>query len=64
MKILHVIPIGDSGPSVHDALLSCWCHPTRDENVVVHNAHDLREKYERQGLPQQPWLIVGGPNGL
>jgi hypothetical protein len=26
---------------------SCWCNPFMDGNVLVHNAMDEREKYER-----------------
>jgi hypothetical protein len=40
----HVYPVNDLREhSVED----CWCHPTDDEGVMVHNSLDGREFYER-----------------
>lgn len=70
MTVLHIIPVGDTFPrsrfkmQCHDATPDCWCHPTVSRNtagrVYLHNAHDCREKDERQGRPQQGWMFVGG----
>jgi hypothetical protein len=27
--------------------MACWCEPMVDEGVIVHNAMDRRELYER-----------------
>jgi hypothetical protein len=42
---LHVIPMGDLRE--HEATAACWCVPVEDDGVVVHNALDGREAYER-----------------
>lgn len=50
---VHVVPENDLKP--HDLSMRCWCRPVRDmvEDVVVHNAMDQRERYERgEILPQ------------
>lgn len=31
----------------HEEGSECWCRPFYDEDVLVHNAMDGREKYER-----------------
>jgi hypothetical protein len=41
----HVYPLGDLRE--HYASLECWCVPVEDDGVVVHNALDGREAYER-----------------
>jgi hypothetical protein len=41
----HVIPVDDLRE--HHASLECWCGPVEDDGVVVHNALDGREAYER-----------------
>ena len=46
----HVIPIGDLKP--HTETADCWCKPWDDEGVLVHNAMDRREYYERGQLKQ------------
>lgn len=60
VRVIHILPVGDR---VHDALLTCWCHPMLElagsSGVVIHNAHDCREKLERQGCKSRPWLLVG-----
>jgi hypothetical protein len=43
-RALHVVPRGDLRE--HDINKSCWCRPTDEGDVVVHNAMDEREKYE------------------
>lgn len=45
LKPLHVYPIGDLRPHEADGK-QCWCHPTEDDGVIVHNSMDEREKYE------------------
>jgi hypothetical protein len=41
----EVKPIDDLRP--HDDGMACWCEPTDDEGVIVHNSADGRELYER-----------------
>jgi hypothetical protein len=41
----HVCPVDDLRP--HLVSPECWCHPTDDEGVWVHNAMDRRELVER-----------------
>jgi len=46
-ELLHVIPIEDLRP--HDTG-ACWCKPQPDSeylDVIVHNALDRREAFER-----------------
>lgn len=54
----HVMPINDACP--HLAVQDCTCQPTETEPALwVHNAHDGREKYERQdGKERGGWEIV------
>lgn len=59
----HIIPIGDTGPydGVHFAQESCWCYPlVEDDGVVIHNAHDCREKDERRGIVKESkgWVNI------
>jgi hypothetical protein len=58
---IHTIPVGGSEP-LHYASLRCWCHPLAETDgmVVVHNAKDTREKFERQGImhPERQWVLV------
>lgn len=45
--LIHVVPLNDLRE--HEASITCWCHPTQDEEepfVIIHNALDQREKYE------------------
>lgn len=42
----HVYPSGDLREHVLEGT-TCWCRPKLDEGVVVHNAMDDRESYER-----------------
>ena len=47
-KRLHVYPLNDYRDHVIDPTVDCWCHPTMTEDgIVVHNAIDGREKFER-----------------
>jgi hypothetical protein len=39
----HVVPINDLKPHKVE---SCWCNPTDDEGLIIHNSMDLREKFE------------------
>jgi len=40
----HVLPVDDLR---EHCMKNCWCRPTEDEGVVVHNSVDGREFYER-----------------
>lgn len=45
---IQIMPIGDLRE--HERSSGCWCRPSRDEEdsrIVVHNAMDRREEYER-----------------
>lgn len=44
----HVYPLGDTFEHVVEGF-SCWCSPDieDDDMLVMHHAHDQREKYER-----------------
>jgi hypothetical protein len=56
----HVIPVGGSEP-LHIVSESCWCHPLKGaDGIIVHNAKDTRERFERQGLthPDKKWVLV------
>ncbi|HUY05022.1 MAG TPA: hypothetical protein VMV33_17220 [Rhodocyclaceae bacterium] len=45
-----VWPLEDLRP--HDPFSeACWCRPTWDERVLVHNSADGREEYERGRKP-------------
>ena len=45
-EISVVWPIDDLRE--HDRLREdCWCRPRWDENILVHNAADRREEYEK-----------------
>lgn len=41
---VEVIPVDDLRP--HECGLDCWCKPRVDDDIVVHNALDKRERYE------------------
>lgn len=42
----EVAPINDLKP--HEiGNFECWCHPCTDGDVIVHNAMDGREAFER-----------------
>lgn len=40
----HVVPIRDSRK--HRTTQYCWCNPTCDDEVWVHNSADQRERME------------------
>lgn len=44
-----VYPLDDL--RTHDINGECWCRPFMDEHVIVHNAMDRREEYERGRKP-------------
>ena len=60
-RTLHVIPVGGDEP-VHLASGGCWCYPLESAGIIFsHNAKDLREVRERQGIPNPKkivWVIV------
>lgn len=41
----EVSPLDDL--RAHGSGMRCWCNPFMDGDVIVHNALDGREKYER-----------------
>lgn len=48
---IHIIPLNDFKEHIQSK--DCWCHPKaleHDDKVIVHNAMDQREKYERGEL--------------
>lgn len=46
----HVIPMNDLQP--HEDDLDCWCMPeiNHDENLIIHNSLDGREKVENANI--------------
>ena len=49
---IHVVPIDDLRE--HEISPCCWCCPEEDEyGLVIHNALDKREAYERGELRLQ-----------
>jgi hypothetical protein len=42
---IEVAPNDDLMPHISGA--GCWCKPFWDEEILVHNAMDERERYER-----------------
>jgi len=61
--LTHIVPVGNGEP-LHFAGSHCWCHPipdTEDATLIIHNAKDTREKWERQGIPTGPasaWVTI------
>ncbi len=41
----EVTPINDLREHVRGE--TCWCRPSWDEHILVHNSMDRREEYER-----------------
>ena len=46
----HVVPTNDLRE--HEMTAQCWCRPTVDEYVIIHNSMDERESYEQGRKPQ------------
>lgn len=42
----HVVPINDLREHSCDVDKPCWCNPSNDDGVIVHNSMDGREKFE------------------
>ncbi len=42
----HVFPVNDLMPHNTDNGAGCWCKPTIDNDVVIHNSLDGRELIE------------------
>jgi hypothetical protein len=40
----HVYPADDLR---QHSMMNCWCRPTEDDGIMVHNSLDGRELYER-----------------
>jgi hypothetical protein len=60
VRRIHIIPVGDPEP-LHTATQDCLCHPlVESDGLVIHNAWDLREKWERQGYvhPRKAWVQI------
>lgn len=47
----EVIPINDLRPHAEGSP-DCWCRPTMQDGVLVHNSMDGREAYEQGRKPQ------------
>lgn len=47
----HVLPIGDL--EEHDEAIWCWCKPSQDGDVIVHNSADCREHYESNHIKSE-----------
>lgn len=71
--INHVIPVGGVEPIHVSTGLRCWCSPMPESVpdgklplVVIHNAHDLRDARERNGVISTGghWVIVQEINEL
>lgn len=43
--IPNVVPVDDMRE--HEPGTGCWCEPTLDDGVIIHNSMDNREAYER-----------------
>lgn len=43
--LIQVAPLDDTRTHVADS--TCWCDPNIQDDVLVHNSADNREKYER-----------------
>lgn len=58
-KRIHTIPLNDK--SLHSAQITCRCSPLlKDDGVVLHNAFDSREKFERQNIQNMSdgWVLI------
>lgn len=44
VSVVHIIPLSDLRE--HERDICCWCKPRRDDNIIVHNFADSREKFE------------------
>lgn len=67
LRVPHTVPVGDH--QTHVLAEDCWCHPLRQPVLdvlgrpsgwlMVHNAADCRERFERQGVPTgKAWQLV------
>lgn len=43
---LHVVPVDDLREHSTDSDKPCWCNPTIEDGVIVHNSMDGREHFE------------------
>lgn len=46
MEYQHVYPVNDLRPHDTDNGAECWCKPTIEDDVVIHNSLDGRELIE------------------
>lgn len=66
---LHAIPNEDGRK--HLISEACWCYPTvqevisdvdgSDHKIIIHNALDARERFERQGFKTKGWIVEQEP---
>jgi hypothetical protein len=59
VRRIHTIPLNDK--SLHSAQITCRCSPLlKDDGVVLHNAFDSREKFERQNIQNMSdgWVLI------
>ncbi|MBY0355523.1 MAG: hypothetical protein K2Q12_07310 [Rickettsiales bacterium] len=47
---IHVYPLNDFRPHNTDGK-PCWCKPTEEEGLIIHNSMDRREEYEEGRKP-------------
>ena len=46
--MVHVVPVADMRVHETEFALDCWCGPqVNEQGVIIHNAMDGREAYER-----------------
>lgn len=56
---IHTIPLNDE--HLHSAQMTCRCNPLlKEDGVVLHNAFDSREKFERQNIRDvsDGWVLI------
>jgi len=44
VSFVHVTPVDDLRDHVMNR--DCWCHPTIEDDLIIHNSMDRRELYE------------------
>lgn len=61
MNQINIIPLRDLYP--HYLGSQCLCAPTVRDNLIRHNSHDHREKWEKLGYRGAKWGTYRGPQG-
>lgn len=55
----HLVPENDSRSHHHSK--KCWCKPIKDGKLLIHNANDSRDIFERaigQAMIGKPWIVI------